>query len=148
MLGPNALAFWSSRKKFNNIGHQESLNANCVGTTRESHWEGRLSTVHLLIEISSFEKMFVSMKSSWSELVSTRRSTVLIVTVSVRTPWDNNFKYSRGKKIRNKFGGKKTRLLSKWWRIKIVIDSKIFEKKTFWDQFNPKNFSFPQKNEC
>jgi len=46
------------------------------------YWRGRLSTVNLLIWVRSFEKKvnnIFSMKSSWSKLVSTRRSTVMIL---------------------------------------------------------------------
>jgi hypothetical protein len=46
------------------------------------YWRGRLSTVALLIEISSFvkkRKIFFSIRSNWFELVGTRRSIVLIL---------------------------------------------------------------------
>jgi len=47
----------------------------CVGNT---NWGGRVSTVDLLIKVTCFMKM----KKSWSKLVSTRRSTVLILALS------------------------------------------------------------------
>ncbi len=44
------------------------------------YWRGWLSTIDLLIKIGCLGKKYIfSMKSSWSELVSSRRSTVLIL---------------------------------------------------------------------
>ncbi len=50
--------------------------------SRNSYWSERLSTVDLLIKIGCFvkmEKYSFSLKSIWSKLVRTRRSTVLIL---------------------------------------------------------------------
>ncbi len=59
----------------------------------KSYWRGRLSTVDLLIKIGCFvnkEKYSFSMKRSWSELVSTRRSIVLILLLQQGFPGQDN----------------------------------------------------------
>jgi len=55
--------------------------SDCAGNT---NWGGRLSTVDLLIKVACFVKKanaFFNIKRSWSKRVSTRRSTVLSLSL-------------------------------------------------------------------
>ncbi len=58
--------------------------------TRNPYWRGRLGTIDLLIKTGCFvrEKNIVSLweVSSWSEQISTRRSTVLILLLQLGFP--------------------------------------------------------------
>jgi hypothetical protein len=78
---------WWNHQTFLNIA--EELAATASGTaaatvpalTRELLQKGRFSTVDLLIKIACFvkTKSIFTIKRSWSELVYTRRSTVMIL---------------------------------------------------------------------